>query len=137
MPPRESQAISPRPTPLYPSRLVGGRGSQPLRFYLGAHFAAVPGGGKLFRTDDDGVTWTTLLNFASGPSVGGLAYDAAAPDRVYAGLTTGEVRASHDAGVTWAALGSSVLGGLEDLALSLDGSHLFAATPSGVWRMAR
>jgi photosystem II stability/assembly factor-like uncharacterized protein len=125
------------PTPLFPSRLAGGHGSQPTRFYVAAHFAAPPGGGKVFRSDDDGVTWSQILRFASGPSVEGLAYDPGAPDQVYAGLTSGSVQASHDGGTTWADLGSGGLGGVADLALSLEGTYVLAATSLGVWRIAR
>ncbi len=125
------------PTPLFPSRLVGGAGANPSRYYLGAHFGADPGGGKLFRSDDDAGTWTQVLNFASGPSVGGLAYDAASADVVFAGLTTGVVQASADAGATWSQLGSADLGGVQDLALTRDGQYLLGATALGVWRIRR
>ncbi|MCA1646976.1 MAG: hypothetical protein LC797_16440 [Chloroflexi bacterium] len=127
------------PTPLFPSRLVGGQGSQPMRFYLGAHFGASPGGGKLFRSDDDGATWTTILNFTSGPSVSGLAYDPSAPGKVYAGLTDATVQISHDAGSTWAQLGGSVgmSNRVTDLALTLDGQYLLAASDQGVFRIKR
>jgi hypothetical protein len=125
------------PTPLFPSRLVGGAGAQPGRYYLSAHFSAPPGGGKAFRSDDDGASWTPVLTFASGPAIEGLAYHPSTPEHVYAGLTTGVVQSSTDAGATWSQLGSSSLGGVEDLALSLDGAFLFAATASGVWRIPR
>jgi hypothetical protein len=125
------------PTPLFPSRLVGGTGAQPARWYLSAHFGGVPGGGKAFRSDDDGATWNTVLSLASGPSVEGLAYHPDAPDRVYAGLTDGSVQFSTDAGATWAQLGSPSLGGVEDLKLSQDATFLFAATSTGVWRIPR
>ena len=125
------------PTPLFPSRLAGGHGNQPARFYMAAYFGAPPGGGKVFRSDDDGVTWNQVLNFATGPAVSGLAYDPTQPDQVYAGLTTGSVQASHDGGTTWADLGSGGLGGVADLAVSLDGTYLLAATDLGVWRIAR
>ena len=46
------------PRPLFPDRLIGGMGSQPDRWYLSAHFGASPGGGRLFRSDDDGATWS-------------------------------------------------------------------------------
>lgn len=123
------------PVGLYPSRLVGGGGTAPARLYVGAHLAASPGGGKLFRSDDDGATWNAVLTIASGPSVGGLAYDPSAPDRVWAGLTSGVVQASADGGATWTQLGRDGLGAVADLALSRDGSYLFAATSTGVWRI--
>jgi hypothetical protein len=123
------------PMGLFPSRLAGGLGAGSQRYYLGAHVAASPGGGKLFRSDDDGATWAQILNFASGPSVQGLACHASLPQRVYAGLTTGVVQSSDNAGATWTDLGQSGLGGMEDLALSHNESMLFAATPSGVWRI--
>jgi hypothetical protein len=125
------------PTPLFPSRLAGGHGSQPGRFYLSAHFGAPPGGAKVFRSDDDGVTWNQVLNFATGPWVEGLAYDPSAPNQVYAGLSTGSAQASHDGGTTWADLGSGGLGFVADLAVSLDGTYLLAATSLGVWRIVR
>jgi len=127
------------PTPLFPSSFVGGHGAQPTRIYQGAHFGAPPGGGKLFRSDDDGVTWNQILNFATGPSVAGVTYDPATPDRVYAGLTNAVVQASHDAGTTWAQLGGQVgnSNGVTDLALTLDRQYLLAATDQGVFRIKR
>ena len=99
------------------------------------HAAASPGGGKLFRSDDDAATWTEILSFGSGPSVQGLACHPSLPQRVYAGLTTGAVQSSDNAGMTWSDLGQNGLGGMEDLALSRNETTLFAATPTGVWRM--
>jgi photosystem II stability/assembly factor-like uncharacterized protein len=123
------------PVGLYPSRFVGGGGASPGRLYVGAHLAASPGGGKLFRSDDDGATWSAVLTIPSGPSVGGLAYDATLPDRVWAGLTSGTVQASADGGATWVQLGRDGLGGVADLALDLTGAYLYAATSTGVWRI--
>jgi hypothetical protein len=122
---------------LYPSRLVGGGGANPERFYVGAHLAAEPAGGALFRSDDDGASWNPILTYTSGPSIMGLAYDPAAPDLVFAGLTTGIVRRSTDGGVTWEDVGQSGLGGITDIKLSLNGEYAFAATTTGVWRLPR
>lgn len=125
------------PQALFPSRLAGGAGAAPNRFYLGAHFGAPPGGGRLFRSDDDGQTWNPVLVFQTGPAIRGLAYDPGTPDRAYAGLTTGSVMRTDDAGATWNDLGRQGLGRIEDLALSLDGHHLYAASDLGVWRLRR
>jgi photosystem II stability/assembly factor-like uncharacterized protein len=121
--------------PYFPSRMVGGGGASPGRYYLAAHFGAPPGGGRLYRSDDDGATWSEILAITSGPSIGGLAYDPDTPDRIYAGLRSGEVRTSADAGATWSTLGRTGLGQIEDLARGLDGQYLFAATDQGVWRL--
>ncbi len=125
------------PTPRFPSRLVGGAGAVPARYYLGAHFGAPPGGGGLYRSDDDATSWSEVLAFLSGPSVGGLAYHPNTPDRVYAGLTDGSVQESANAGGSWDQLGRGNLGGMADLKLALDESHLYAATSQGVWRIQR
>jgi photosystem II stability/assembly factor-like uncharacterized protein len=120
---------------LYPSRLVGGWGANRRRFYLGAYLAASPGGGTYYRSDDDAATWSAILTLGAGESVGGLAYHPAAPDLVYAGLTSGVVKSSPDGGLSWADLGHAGLGGIEDLALSNDQGILFAASNLGVWRL--
>ena len=78
------------PVGLYPSRLAGGFGTNPQRWYLGAYLSATPGGGTYYRSDDDGATWSAVLTLSAGQSVGGLTSHASAPDRVYAGITTGQ-----------------------------------------------
>jgi hypothetical protein len=123
------------PVGLYPSRVVGGWGANPQRFYLAAFLSAPPSGGAYYRSDDDAATWSTVLTLTAGESVGGLAYHRSAPDRVYAAITTGVVRSSADAGASWSQLGSSGLGGIQDLALSNDQGTLFVASSSGVWRL--
>jgi hypothetical protein len=123
------------PVGLYPSRLVGGWGANPQRFYTAAFLSAPPGGGAYYCSDDDAATWSTVLTLAAGESVGGLAYHPSAPNRVYAGITTGLVKSSGDGGGTWSQLGSSGLGGIEDLTLSNDQGTLFLTSSSGVWRL--
>jgi hypothetical protein len=123
------------PVGLYPLRLVGGFGANPQRWYLGAYLSASPGGGTYYRSDDDGASWPVVLTLSAGQSVGGLTYHASAPDRVYAGITTGSVMSSRDGGASWTSLGSAAIGSVADLALSHDEGSLFVATSSGVWRM--
>jgi hypothetical protein len=130
----------------YPSRLVGGSGAAPNRFYLAANRDTRLGGGSdLVRSDDDGMSWASVLEYRGrgGPTdpnvtLGGLAYDRSNPDRVYVGLTGdgSEVITSPDGGITWCSLGQQPIGAVRDLALGVDGRNLYAATDSGVWRFA-
>jgi photosystem II stability/assembly factor-like uncharacterized protein len=141
----------------YPARLVGGRGSAPARYYLAANRDARFGGSTLFRSDDDGRTWTDVLAFRGGgvsdrpeaPSVrlGGLAYDPGQPDRVYVafnvftGDATGRLLAgsgvtvSVSGGTAWTDLVGQDLGMANDLALDVDGRTLYLATDRGLWRL--
>jgi photosystem II stability/assembly factor-like uncharacterized protein len=121
-----------------PHRLVGGQAPRPARFYL-AFLGAMGGPSRLARTDDDGRTWLPVLDPSPAadrnPQVRGLAYDPAAPDRVFAALTEEQgVLASADAGATWADLSPAPAGQVNDLALGIDARYLFAATDQGVWR---
>ena len=114
---------------------MGGFGANPQRWYLGAYLSASPGGGTYYRSDDDGASWSPVLTLSAGQSVGGLTYHASAPDRVYAGITTGSVLSSHDGGASWTPLAARRSGSVADVALSHDEGILFAATSSGVWRI--
>ena len=147
-----------RPQLSFPSRLVGGRGAAPGRFYLASNNDARRGGSLVFRSDDDGVNWIEVLQFRGGGTmeqpdtpnvrVGGLAYDPAEPDRVYVGLTRAlgwsqqrrvlgsGVRASADGGETWFELGRQDLPEIHDLALVVDRQNLYAATERGLWRLS-
>jgi photosystem II stability/assembly factor-like uncharacterized protein len=144
----------------YPQFLVGGQGLEPRRFYLAVNRDRRVGGSSVVRSDDDGATWSEVLAYHGGgtpgfappgedpnaPNVrlGGLAYEPAQPDHVYVGRqvflgyfeppTGGAVTASPDGGATWADLGHQDIGAVSDLALSIDGGWLFAATDQGVWR---
>jgi hypothetical protein len=122
------------PRPLFPSQLVGGTGSQPARWYLSGYFGASPGGTKLFRSDDDGVTWSDVLDYATGPAIVGVAYDPGAPDRVFVALTGDLVRQSSDGGASWTDLSSGPTS-LSNLLLTPDGHALLAATQQGIWRI--
>ena len=105
-----------------PQRLVGGRSATPGRFYAG------------LSSDDGGVTWTEAGTFGAVPLYA-LAYDPAAPDRVWAGLYRGGIKASEDGGQTWTDAGPTDWS-INDLALGIDGANLYAATNNGVSKLA-
>ena len=145
-----------RPELSFPSRVVGGRGVAPGRFYLAANRDGRAGGSSVFRSTDDGASWTEVLAFRGGGTedrpaepdvrIGGLAFNPSEPDRVYVGLnryvgqfsdrtrTGSGVRVSADGGVSWADLCGQDLGEISDLALGSDGLNLYAATDRGLWR---
>lgn len=146
-----------RPNTHYAGELVGGRGAQPGRYYLAAERDHRFGGSTLYRSDDDGATWSEALSFPNalegggarevGPDVGiaALAYDPANPDRVWLSLaeTSGRgqaatksyrLTATADGGATWTDLNAD-LGPVHDLALGIDGANLYAAGEHGVWRL--
>jgi hypothetical protein len=112
----------------------------------------------LFRSDDDGATWSSVLVYRGGGSPGfggdpltsaveiaGLAYDPADPDHIYVGRQAfptysgppdgGAVTTSTDSGATWSDLGAQDIGAVSDLALGIDGRNLYAATDHGLWRL--
>jgi hypothetical protein len=130
----------------FPRRIVGGGGATPRRLYLATRKPAATGGAysiSLFRSDDDGQTWTEQQPFGTevvpGDDVGGLAYDPANPDQLYvaraAASTTVEVATSSDGGATWTQTGKRNLGTIYDLAFGVDGRNLYAATDRGVFRL--
>ena len=140
----------------FPSILVGGSGADPLLFYLASNKDFRSGGSMLQSSPDDGATWTTVLEYSGGgamqgakdPSttITGLAYDPAAPQRVFLShrvtVGSGEQVGTHtaisstDSGVSWSPLGSQQLPKLHQLALGIDGRNLFAASAQGVLRIA-
>jgi hypothetical protein len=146
------QAAAPRGA--FPSIIVGGGGTDPSRLFLAANTDARSGGSTVFRSPDDGVTWTPILENTGGGTatgskdpnvtVGGLTYNPSLPDTVYAALNSrasafkpvdfATSRASNDGGATWAPLGQP-LPEVRGLALGIDGLNLFAATKMGVMRM--
>jgi hypothetical protein len=129
-------------------RLVGWEGVMPSRLYAATRHAEPYKEGtpirllgrSLFRSDDEGHTWTLLLTTVqpgiteTAPSITGLAYDPARPDVVYLSSGTG-VRVSADAGQTWSALGRQDLPPISSIVLGSDGRTLYAATDAGVFRL--
>jgi hypothetical protein len=145
----------------FPKRLVGGGGNMPARWYLAVDADGRVGGSTLLRSDDDGGTWTDVLEYRGGgtlttdPSaadtwnvqIQGLAYDPVQPDTVYVARTaypalgpftsiTSGVAVSTDGGQTWSDLGSQKLGGIADLALSRDRSTLYLTSDQGLFSLA-
>ena len=111
------------------------------------------GGSILARSQDDGASWTTILEHTggggmsgSGPDVtiGGLAADPTTPDRLLLGLNVRQsptelpsrIRLSDDGGTTWTDIAPPDLPRLHDMRFGVDGRTLFAATEGGVWRAA-
>jgi photosystem II stability/assembly factor-like uncharacterized protein len=143
----------------YPSRLVGGLGSTPERWYLAVNRDARIGGSLVLRTDDDGATWTQILAYDGGGvfgpagtdpnawniQVAGIAFAPSAPDTLYVARTafnsadqsvrTSGVATSSDAGANWSDLGSQQLGQVADLALGVDGQNLYLASDEGLFRL--
>jgi len=136
-----------RPFLQFASRLVGGSGVDPGRFYLVANGGLsidTSRGGSVLRSDDGGASWAEILSVPEDPSavsalvrISALAYASAAPDLVYAGRAGGEtgVLASCDGGTTWTAQAEQDIGSINDLVVDGGGGYLFAATDQGVWRL--
>ena len=117
----------------YPSLLVGGRGVSPGRFYCA--LGSMDASRELYRSDDDGVTWTRVASYeAEGEWVGSLDYDPSAPDRVYVVVGTSGVKSSDDGGRTWTDLGLADQK-VNGVALGVNGRNLYAATDRGVFRL--
>lgn len=145
-----------KPEFAFPYALVGGAGVELGRFFLATNRDPRSGGSVLYTSGDDGATWTPVLNHQGGgtmngaqvPSLtlGGLAYDPASPNRVFAGVNvrattmrtfqSASVVMSTDGGASWSTLGQASLPEITSLALGIDGLNLYASTTSGVWRIA-
>jgi len=140
----------------FPQTIVGGSGADPNRLFLALDNDYRSGGSKLLTSPDDGATWTTVLEHKGGGTatgskdasitIGGLAYNSLLPSSVYLGLNSNPypfkgvdsatVSASSDGGQTWNTLGQGPLSKIEDLALGIDGLNLYAATRTGLMRLA-
>ncbi|MGE3913929.1 MAG: WD40/YVTN/BNR-like repeat-containing protein [Chloroflexota bacterium] len=137
----------------FPELLVGGYGAAPGRYYLATHRDSRTGGGaSVFRSDDDGQTWTEVYAYRPDAesaseliAVHGLAYDPVQPDTVYIGLNVyaedgassrkfvrAGVLVSTDGGASWSEFGKQTLTAIHDLELGIDSRNLFVATEQGL-----
>jgi photosystem II stability/assembly factor-like uncharacterized protein len=100
--------------------------------------------GSLFRSTDDGATWTEADSGLAAPSITALAVDPLDPRLVYAG-TGGEyvfdngdgVWKSADGGLTWTRAGEALQGRtITALALSAGTGVLWAANHGAIFRSA-
>jgi hypothetical protein len=93
---------------------------------------------RTLRSDDRGATWQQLderqVDFDSDTFA--LAADPGNPDRIFALESAYAARVSTDGGQTWAGLPPlPTRTTIADLALGVDGRHLYAATYNGVFRL--
>ena len=139
------------------SRLVGGLGVLPQRLYLEMRDVTTSNS-HLVRSFDDGATWSEATppwtNLALPPQtertqLGGLDYDPAAPDRVFAAVNVHQsnrtpgvssfllsrVMMSADGGASWSDVGWTGEAEIADLKLGIDGKNLYVVTPDSVWRL--
>lgn len=133
--------------------LAGGQPDAPQRLYAGVNKDYRGGGSLLARSDDDGASWRTLLEYTGGGgmsgggpdvSLTGLALDPTNSDRLLVGLNatlndrpfSSTLRLSLDGGSTWADASPEGIGKLADVAFGVDGRLLFTAGETGVWRAA-
>jgi len=132
--------------------LYGWEGAMPERLYATTRHSEIAGPGKqtrtvgrsLFRSDDEGQTWTLLLTtvptdghedrLTPVSEVGFLENDPAHPDTVYLYSESG-IQVSTDAGQSWATLHTENLPRIRSVSLGVDGRTLYAATEGGLYRL--
>jgi hypothetical protein len=105
---------------------------------------------QLARSDDDGVHWQVLLEFANGSTAPQFTYitafeaDPRNPDRLYlvtntrartsGSATEYHIQVSDDGGLTWRELEGEFSGAVKKLAVSGDGGTLYLLTDQGLYR---
>jgi hypothetical protein len=141
----------------FPKELNGGQGAHPARWWLGVNRDQRFGGSFLLLSDDDARSWNPVLSYVGGGSedpdknnfsvtIAAVAYDPNNPDTVYVARNSAffgfpptpvssGVTLSTDGGQTWNDLGNQQTGKIADLALGIDGRHLFLATDAGIARL--
>jgi photosystem II stability/assembly factor-like uncharacterized protein len=144
------------PKGAFPQVIVGGSGAEPTRFYLAADNDWRSGGSNLFVSTDDGTTWASILSYSGGGTMvqpktdnitmTALTYDPMTPVRAFVALgrdgdsgsttVSGGILTTTDGGTTWSEIGNPEMPKVDDLALGIDGQNLYAATSTGVWRLA-
>jgi hypothetical protein len=88
--------------------------------------------GRISRTSDAGVTWTSV--FENETPLFALGFAPSAPDTAYAGDADGNVLKSTDGGVRWTHLARIAAEGIGSLAVSpVDADVVFAGTRRGVF----
>lgn len=99
-------------------------------------YAGTDGGAVLISRDGGGAWQPSASGMAAETVVFDIAVDASHQNIVYAGTVNG-VYVSLDGGSSWQALSAGLtIRAVRDLALSADGSVLYAATyGAGVWRL--
>lgn len=128
----------------YPVRLAASARQAPARLYLltttppRSAQPPAPRRSSLFRTDDDGQTWTEVAAFEEA-WLSWFAADPDDPDRLYVKPDRsgpGSVDTSADGGMTWSNVERPISSGIGNLALGIDGRNLYAVTrDKSLWRL--
>jgi photosystem II stability/assembly factor-like uncharacterized protein len=106
--------------------------SQPETLFVGMEF------GGLYRSDDGGVSWVTVpAGIPPEGTVTSVVFDPADPNTLFISLIGSGVSYSGDGGGTWTVINNGLrTRAVNELALSSDGLHLYAATEGeGVFRL--
>jgi photosystem II stability/assembly factor-like uncharacterized protein len=114
--PASSHALSVAVHPLEPNVVVAG-------FWHGG----------LYHSEDSGATWrTAMAGMPPEASVKDIVFDPANPQVLYAADSFSGIYRSSDGGATWQAINDGLLfRSANQLAISLNGHHLYAATEGG------